>query len=1097
MGRNVFFLVCVAVFFLLITTSCTQKEETLFGRLPSSVTGIHFENTLTPNDSLNILEYVYYFNGGGVAIGDINNDGLQDIFFSGNQVSSRLYLNLGNLKFKDITETAGVGTDRWMTGIAMADVNGDGWLDIYVCSAGSPKSSQRTNRLFVNNGNATFTELAHHWGLDYNGYSTQAAFFDYDKDGDLDMYLLNHDHQVRSLNDPKVKSVDGKAMSADRLFRNNGYAKFTDVSQEAGITVEGYGLGISVSDINNDGWPDLYVSNDFAFNDMLYINQRDGTFKNEIRQYLRYQSFNAMGNDIADINNDGFVDIMVADMLPEDNKRLKSMMMPYTYDKFKIALQMGYEPQYMRNTLQVNNGDGSFSEIGQLAGVHNTDWSWGPLLADYDNDGYKDLFITNGYLKDMTDLDFIVYRRRNMMFKKGDEADKALFDAIDKLWGAKTVNYIFRNNGDLTFDNLSEKWGFTEPSFSNGAAYGDLDNDGDLDLVVNNINGEAAVHQNKSEREKNHYLQIVLKGSPGNRKGYGAKVWLRTADGKEQFLEQSPYRGFMSTAGDVLHFGLGSDAVTTSLKIVWPDGRYQQLNPVQADQRIALDYNDALAPPAGDSKEVSVEKIFENITQSAGIHYVHRDDEYEDFRDEPLIPHKFSQCGPKLATGDMNGDGLEDIFIGGSANHPGGFFRQLPDGKFTPFKLQGDSTYEDQEVLFFDADQDKDLDLYVVSGGFEFAVGSKFYQHRLYRNDGKGNFQPDTAALPGLRTSGSSVSAADIDKDGDLDLFVGGRVIPAQYPLPPASFILRNDHGKFTDVTSSTNESLSSIGMVTASVWSDIDGDTWPDLILVGEWMPVTVFKNQRGKLINITKASGLADHTGWWNSLKAVDADRDGDMDLIAGNLGLNTPYKASSQEPLSVYAKDFDKNGSIDPIMFYYNHGKRYPTATRDDLVDQASFLRGRFKTYKQYGETTFENFFVKGELEGAYSLQATYMESSYIENVGNGTFKIKALPKEAQFSPVFGIETGDFNKDGHLDILLAGNSYTTHIHTGRYDASYGLLLTGDGHGNFKARPANQSGFFVRGQVTDLKRFSGRGDAKMVVVGVNSDSLRVFRLK
>jgi hypothetical protein len=719
------------------------------------------------------------------------------------------------------------------------------------------------------------------------------------------------------------------------------------------------------------------------------------------------------------------------------------------------------------------------------------------LLADYDNDGYKDLFITNGYLKDMTDLDFIVYRRRNMMFKKGDEADKALFDAIDKLWGAKTVNYIFRNNGDLTFDNLSEKWGFTEPSFSNGAAYGDLDNDGDLDLVVNNINEEAFVHENKSDREKNHYLQIVLKGSPGNRKGYGAKVWLRTADGKEQFLEQSPYRGFMSTAGDVLHFGLGPDTVVTSLKIVWPDGRHQQLNSVPANQRIILDYNHALVLPSGDSKAVPAEKFFADITPSAGIPYVHRDDEYEDFRDEPLIPHKFSQGGPKLATGDTNGDGLEDLFIGGSANHPGVLFRQLPTGKFISSRLADDSTYEDQEALFFDADQDNDPDLYVVSGGFEFPAGSKFYQHRFYRNDGNGNFQPDTTALPALRTSGSCVSAADIDKDGDPDLFVGGRVIPAQYPLPPASYIVRNDHGKFTDVTHSTNDSLSSIGMVTASVWSDIDGDTWPDLILVGEWMPVTIFKNQRGKLINITKAAGLADHIGWWNSLKAVDADRDGDMDFVAGNLGLNTPYKASFQEPLSVYAKDFDKNGSIDPIMFYYNHGKRYPTATRDDLVDQASFLRGRFKTYKQYGETTFENFFIKDELEGAYRLHATYMESSYLENTGNGRFSIKALPKEAQFSPVYGIETGDFNKDGYPDILLAGNSYTTHIHTGRYDASYGLFLAGDGQGNFKPCPASESGFFIKGQVTDLKQLSRSDNVTIMIAGVNSDSLRVFLCK
>lgn len=1074
-----------------ILAGCGEKSETRFENLSARITGISFENTLTPTDSFNVLQYVYFFNGGGVAAGDINNDGLKDVFFSGNQVSSRLYLNEGNLSFRDITVSAGIITDRWTTGVSMTDVNNDGWLDIYVCVAGHPDSTRRGNLLYINNKDLTFTESVSSYGLVDNGYSTQAAFFDYDKDGDNDMYLLKHDHQVRSLNDPKVKSTKGEAPSTDRLFRNNENNTFTDVSKEAGITMEGYGLGVAVSDINNDGWSDVYVSNDFIFNDLLYINQKDGTFKNEINNYIRSQSFNGMGNDVADINNDGLVDIIVADMLPEDNKRLKAMMMPYTYDKFKIGLMMGYEPQHMRNTLQLNNGNGSFSEIGQLSGLYNTDWSWGPLLADFDNDGYKDLFMANGYFKDMTDLDFIVYRKRNMMFKKGDAAEKALLDAIDKLWGTKLSNYIFRNEGDLTFTNHSADWGFTVSSFSNGAAYADLDNDGDLDIIVSNINDKAFIYKNNSYdiSGNNHYLQLALKGPDRNSLGYGSKITLWSGD-KKQFVEQSPFRGYQSTVDDIIHFGLGSDTVVDSLEIVWPDGKYQQIANVKADQRVEINYNNAsqkkpVLPP-------TQLPLFLNDNVD-GLSYLHQESEFEDFGLQPLLPHKFSQNGPRLAVGDINKDGLQDLYAGGSKNYPGRIFQQKPGGKFISFPLTHLKLYEDQASLFFDSDNDGDEDLYVVSGGCESPYPGEAYRDRLYKNNGTGVFTYDSAALPVEYESGSCVSAADFDGDGDLDLFVGGSVVPGQYPQASRSFVLRNDNGRFKEITAEVNTELASIGLVTAAVWADIDNDSWPDLVVTGEWMPITVFKNQKGTLLNITQDSGLFQLTGWWNCLLAGDMDKDGDIDFVAGNQGLNSKFKGNSREPITLYAKDFDRDNVMDPVLFTYSKGELWPVATRDDLADQIPYIRDKFPTYKKYGEARLQEIFTTDELKDARLLTANHLATSYIENNGAGKFSVHALPVEAQFAPVYGIIADDVDGDGFQDILLAGNTYAAHVLTGRLDASYGILLSGNGKGNFKVVPYHTSGFFMKGPVTDIKKLAVN-HTDFIVAGINSDSLRVI---
>ena len=1075
-----------------LMAGCKQKD-TLFEKLSSGHTGIHFNNTIVQSDSSNILQYVYFYNGGGVAVCDINNDGLKDLYFTGNQVSSRLYLNLGDFRFRDITESAGVTTDRWTSGVATVDINGDGWLDLYVCATGSQDSAQRTNLLFINNGNLTFTESAAAYGLADTGYATHAAFLDYDKDGDLDMYLLSHHHEVAELNAPRRIDREGKGASNDKLYRNEGNGTFRDVTIASGVTTEGFGLGVAVTDVNRDGWPDLYISNDFIFNDLLYINQQDGTFQNKIEEYITYQSFNGMGNDVADINNDGLVDILVADMLPKDNQRLKQMLNPYNYDKAKLTLQMGYQSQYMRNTLQLNNGDGpnenpSFSEIAQVSGIHNTDWSWGPLLADFDNDGHKDVFIANGYLKDMTDLDFIVYRKRNMMFKSQEQAYQAFLDAIDKLWEAKLTDYVFRNNHNLTFTDISERWGITEPSFSNGAAYADLDNDGYLDLVINTINDEAFVYRNRGgEISAHRFLQVELKGPANNPSGFGSKVRIITGN-NAQVLEQSPYRGFMSTVDHVLHFGVGQAAKVDSLEVFWPDGRVQIVKDVSANQRVILRYEDASDGPAQSRKEYRTTLVSNSL-----IAYAHEEEDFEDFKIQHLIPRKVSTHGPVMAVADVNDDGLEDVFIGGSKNQKGILFLQHQDGEFTSFQFSADSMYEDTGAAFFDADNDGDPDLYVVSGSAEFPDGSEWLQDRLYLNDGKGNFTK-SEALPAMKTNGAVVALADFDQDGDIDLFVGGGSVPGQYPLPSRSYILENEGGKFTDVTSTVGEELANLGVLTNAVWNDIDADGWEDLVMVGDWMPVTIYKNENGKLTNYTAQGGLSDTQGWWNSLEAGDMDGDGDTDFIAGNLGLNTVYKASKDQPITLYAKDYDQNSSMDPIMFRYIDGRLSPVPTRDDLISQLSGIRHRFTTYKKYTEaSTPQDLFTDEELEGAYVLKAVWMESGYIENLGDGTFRIQALPLEAQLAPVHGILMEDINQDGEADVLLGGNLYASDIVSKRTDYHYGVLLLGNGKGDFSPVSLRRSGFRVSGPVSAIKKIN-RQEKAYFLVGINGDSMQTF---
>ncbi len=1083
---------------VLLACTDTKNDNSLFTRLPAEETGIHFSNDVQQSDSLNILTYMYFYNGGGVGIGDINNDGLPDIFLTGNQVSSKLYINKGNFHFQDITEKAGVRTNGWCTGVAMADVNSDGLLDIYVSRAGSQNPIERANLLFINNGNDTFTESAVAYGVADTGYTTQAAFFDYDKDGDVDLYLLTHDHSPNQVNNLIPVRKNGEAQNTDKLLRNNGngpdgHPTFSDVSTKAGISTEGYGLGVAINDLNNDGWPDIYVSNDFLSNDLLYINNQDGTFSNRLGDCVKHTSYNAMGVDVADYNNDGLPDIVVTDMLPEDNYRQKMMLGSMTNEKFDYMLQMGYEPQYMRNTLQLNRGNGHFSEIGQLAGIDKTDWSWSPLLADFDNDGYNDLFVTNGYLKDITDKDFINFSKNKTMFKEAKDADATLLTLMDEQQGVKVPNYAFRNNHDLTFTK-APNWGLDQPSYSNGSAFGDLDNDGDLDLVVNNINDKAFVYQNQAQRlTGNNYLRISLQGDSLNRMGLGAKLTLRY-QGQTQVHEHTLYRGYQSTVDNVVHFGLGKSVRVDTMDVLWSDGKTQRLLNVKANQHVTITHKQA--KPHASTPTKTDRPIFSDVTQQSGINYLHKENSHSDLTEQPLLPQTHSALGPSMATGDVDGNGLDDLFIGGSAGNPGTFYMQQQPGHFSKREFGQDIDCEDTGSLFFDADNDGDLDLYVVSGGSEFPVGSSSYQDRLYRNDGKGNFKKDAAALPALPTSKATVAAADFDQDGDLDLFVGGRLIPGSYPHAPQSYILRNEKGMFSNVTKTVCPGLKTVGMVTSALWTDFDNDAQVDLLIVGEWLPITFFKNKRGKLINVTPKTGLGQTSGWWNSVAGGDMDNDGDTDYILGNLGLNTPFKASDKEPLTICSGDLDGSGLSHPLVSWYVQGNHFPWPSREVLLRQMPRLGKKFFLFKDYAKATMDDIISADVRHKALVLESSYFASAYLENLGAGTFRLKPLPQQAQFGPVNGIVIKDVDVDGNLDVLLTGNAYTPDVSIGRYDSFGSLYLKGNGNGTFRAVPPSESGFFLHSDARSLiQLYTGNGNA-LLVGASNSAKLNVFSL-
>lgn len=1071
------YLPCTVYTVFLLAGCRNETKNTVFTLLDNNKTGIHFKNISVENEQINILTYEYLYNGGGVAVGDVNNDGLKDIYFTSNNLENKLYLNKGNMQFEDITDKAGVGCkEGWKTGVTMADVNGDGFLDIYVCKSADGNPDRRRNILLINNGNLTFTDKAKEYGLDDLGYSTQATFFDYDNDGDLDMFLINHS-LIEVSNTIGINPMLRNARDinySDKLFRNdNGI--FKDVSAEAGIIggIANYGLGVVATDINNDGWQDIYVTNDYAENDHIYINNKKGGFADSVYEILDHMSNFSMGVDIADFNNDGLPDICTLDMLPEDNRRQKLLYGPNEYDKFNMFVKTGLHYQYMRNMLQLNNGNGTYSEIGQLAGVSNTDWSWAPLIADFDNDGNPDLFISNGYKRDFTNMDFLKYKA-DVKMQSGQKGGQKIpmSEIIKNMPSNQFRNYFFKNNGDLTFQDVSSTWGFNNPVLNNGAAYADLDNDGDLDLVTNNIDQEAFVYRNNSnEQFKNNYLTVHLKGEGKNRFGVGTKLKVYF-NGKTAFKEASPTRGFQSSVDADLCIGLGRIAAADSVEVIWPSGKMQLLTAVKANQVLVLEEKNATA-----SYQYSGYPPSEYFTVDAKpvVDFRHREDNFIDFGVQFFLPGLLSTQGPHMAKADVNGDGLEDIFIGGASGEPGAVFIQDKTGYFKSTvqpALLKDSITEDIDAVFFDADGDGDNDLFVVGGGNVFKEGSPELKCRLYLNDSRGNFSLKQDAVPNVFVNASCVRQADIDGDGDLDVFVGARVIPGKYPETPASYLLVNDgKGNFTDRTTALAPGLQNAGMITDAVWADVNNDKQPDLVVVGEWMPVKVFINRKGNLQDQSAGYFSSANNGWWNRIYAADFDKDGDMDFVVGNRGLNTQFKASKEQPCTMVYKDFDNNGSVDGIMCYFIQGKSYPTLSRDELLEQLPVLRKKYNDYASYSNATINDIFSDVELSTAKKLTADNMATCYIENKGNGKFEIRPLPLQAQFSPVYAIASLDVNKDGNPDLLLAGNFEKARVAIGKTDANHGMLFLGDGKGNFTYVSQTVSGFSLKGDVRDIQ--------------------------
>jgi hypothetical protein len=1057
--------------------------QTIFKRVDPIQSGIVFNNNVPESENLNIITYEYFYNGGGVAIADFNNDGLEDIYFTANLAPNRLYQNLGNWQFKDITNTAKVaGKKGWKTGVSIADVNGDGWLDIYVCYSGDVEPEMRKNQLFINNHNLTFTEKAESMGIADAGHTTQAAFFDYDRDGDLDLFVLNHNiKNLRNFDAAFVKKmVDPDA--GDRLYRNDNQ-HFTDVTQEAGIISNplGYGLGIALSDLNNDGWIDIYVSNDYVEEDYLYINNQNGTFSDQLKNQLGHLSNFSMGVDIADFNNDGWMDIFTLDMLPADNKRQKLLFAPDNYEAYNNAVHNGFHHQLMRNMLHLNNGNGTYSEIGQLAGVSNTDWSWAALFADFNHDGLKDLFVSNGYGRDMINRDFMkFYANERLKFLKGEPSEK-MFQMLKSIKSTPLRNYFFENQGNLQFKDCSLAWGFNETDYAHGAAYGDLDNDGDLDLVVNRMNDMAAIYQNQylATKPTNSWLQIKLKDSDKNPFALGARVEVYTPNGT--FTQENfPVRGFQSSMHIPLHFGLPSPKID-SLKIRWANGEYQTLkSQIPVNQIITIEHTSS-SPQKLTSKPQK--PIFS--ASDIPIAFSHQEDDANDFKDQPLIPNMLSYNGYRAAKADINRDGLEDIYFCGAKGQAGQLFMQNKNGEFRlspQIAFNEDASSEDMEAVFFDADNDQDLDLYVVSGGYAFSKDDKALQDRLYLNE-KGVFKKSLDALPNENASGSCVKPVDFDQDGDLDLFIGGRVIPGAYPETPESALLENDgKGKFNNVIVTKIPDLQKLGMITDALWADLNQDKKPDLIVCGEWMKIYCFENQGNKFIDATQKYFPQNLSGWWNRLTVADFDKDGDLDLIAANWGNNSQIKVTEKETAMLYYADFDANGSIDPLLCYYIEGSLYPMASRDELTDQITSFRRKFPTYDIYSEAKIEQILTPEQLQKAQVLQANFFETIYFENQ-NGKMIPHSLPIQANMSPIYAISIEDFNKDGHLDALLMGNIEHTRLKIGRIDANFGVLLLGNGKGNFEYVPQTQSGLAVKGCVRNILSFKNGTNTRLVI--------------
>jgi len=1083
-----------------------DSQDTLFTQLDKDRTGIDFRNTLFDGETLNVLNYIYFYNGGGVAIGDINNDGLPDVLFTGNMVHNRLFLNKGNFKFEDITAKSHIADkEGWCTGATMVDINGDGLMDIYICRSAAGLPSQRVNLLYINNGDQTFTEQAADYGLADPGFSTQAAFFDYDKDGDLDMFLINH-----SLHQYATGAVDNPGWRKERqpayeckLYRCDydpklKHAVYTNVSEQTGIhsNVLTFGLGLAISDINNDGWPDVYISNDFNEPDYLFINNGPSagggpvTFTERLSECMDQSSLYSMGNDAADFNNDGWVDLMTLDMLPEDNHTQKMHSGAENFNKFQQLFGRGFYYQYSRNMLQKNNGDGTFSEVGQLDGVSNTDWSWSALFSDLDNDGYKDLLVTNGYVKDYTDMDFLKYSADKALRGNGGGGQEEMVkDAISRMPSSPSVTYVFRNTGGNGFVKANNDWGLTQKTVSAGAAYADLDNDGAMDLVISNTNEYAGIYKNNARtKTKNHYLKVALKGDPANGTGIGSKVKLFCKD-TVFYQEAFPVRGFQSSVDAVLNFGLGDHETVDSLLVIWPDDHFQVLRAVKADQLMHLQKKDAIG--VWDYKPKPVVPLLK-AEAASGPDYP--ENSFNDFDRQPLLLNYLSRSGPCMARADINKDGGAVIFIGGSKGHPAHIYIQSASGALQPTfqpAIERDSLAEDGAAEFFDANGDGMPDLFVAGGGYELEENDPLLQGRLYLNNGKGQFTKAEGAVPAWPASVGVVRAADIDGDGDLDLFLGGRVIPGKYPLSPGSRIWLNDgKGHFTDGTSQAAPGLEHSGMVTDALWIDLNKDGKTDLVTVGEWMPVKVYLNKGGRLEDASDKYIHFPSSGWWNRIAAADLDGDGSPDLVLGNQGLNNQFHASDKEPLTLYYKDFDNNGTIDPVFCYYINGVSYPAASRDDLTTQVPMLKKKFLEYHDYADATIQDMFSADELKDAGPLRANMLSTVWLQNKGDAGFQLRELPVEAQYAPVYAIAAVDVNGDGHKDLVLAGSNQWTRIRFGRWRASHGVLLLNDGKGGFKYVPQPESGLHLREDVRGVLPLPGN----RLLFGVNDGPAAIY---
>lgn len=1139
MRKNLTYWIVVIAGFLFSCQSELEPSGKLFTLLPSTHTGIDFENTLEWTKEFNIYTYRNFYNGGGVALADVNNDSLLDIYFCGNMKSGRLYLNKGNFQFEDVTEKAGILREGvWVTGASWADVNGDGWVDLYLCKSGMPSGENRYNELFINNGDLTFTEQAQAYGIDDKGYSTHAAFFDYDKDGDLDCYLLNNSFRaIGSFDLRPGQRYKRDSLGGNKLYRNDG-TKFVDYSEDAGIygSIIGFGLGVTVADVNRDGWQDIYVSNDFFERDYLYLNNQDGTFSESLEQQIQEISGASMGSDIGDINNDGFPDIFVTDMLPRDESRMKTKTTFENWDRYQTGLRNGYYHQFTRNVLQLNQGFAPFSvtssyhdklapeftienkpqgvffsEIGRFAGVYGTDWSWGALITDMDNDGWKDIFVANGIYQDLTDQDYLNFfasdpRTIAKVITKDNVDFKPLIEAIPS---EPIANYAFHNDvasseqGIPRFQNRAQDWGLDQPGFSNGSAYGDLDNDGDLDLITNNTNAAPFVYRNDADLlyPDRRYLKFVLKGAGGNSLALGSEISVYEGD-NVYYIEQMPMRGFESTMDHRPNLGLGSIEQVDSVKVLWPDGRLTLLEAVETNQTLYLDQNEAVKPKASAPKlfdSISQEPLFQDITEATEFDFTHRENDFVDFDRDRLIYHMMSAAGPRIAVADVNSDGREDLFIGGSKDQPGTLFLQTSRGDFVATQsalFEQSKAAEDTDCMFFDADQDGDPDLYVASGGNEYPNSSSALSDRLYINSA-GKFTKSKQILPGGKFESSScVHHGDFDGDGDQDLIVGVRLKPFAYGVPASAYLLENDgKGTFKDVTRQKAPALIDLGLLTDVKWSDYDQDGDLDLFVVGEWLPLTMLENKEGTFENISPMLGLSDTEGFWNCIEEGDFNGDGLPDFIVGNHGLNTRFQASTNKPVDMFVNDFDRNGTAEQIVSVYNGDETYPLALRHDLVMQMPGLKKKYLKYENYKEQTVADIFTEEQLEKAIRWKAVETRSTLLLNTGKGKFDLLPLPDEAQIAPTFGILIEDFDGDGNEDVLLGGNFYRSKPEVGIYAGHHGLFLKGRGTGEFQVISTQASGFFIQGEVRDLVMIKV-GSQPRILVGKNNANAQWFRI-